>query len=443
MLREETPSNTGAGISHRRRRQAACPPDEEYDNPLDTQNGYAAEGEERRDLSPSQTQSESYWDDSSYSSSQSSRAPGKTGSFQNGTSGNLTDSLAGYGNFSQPMNGSQFNISTAGAQLANNGSSNSANQTNSTSDLGNASSSMPSELPANGMKKHDLFLGFLPDDGASGGTRQTMAQLNSAIGSKAAVYGWYAQAHSGVPFDGSQLLWVIDDVKACNCVFQPAVMPVDGWQGLTSSDNSQAVAIANVMKKFTDEGIPVWLRFAHEMNYYQTDGTYQGTAEDFKAGWAAVSAAIKQIAPSVKMFWTPNVSSEDDYARYEPDDMTTVDFVGIDYYPKKLSGNDFLDNMQNFHDKYAVDGRKFAIGETGLGWSGSLDDKAKWFNEICAAKASMPQFVAMAWFNYDKEYDYKIAGALAEPEIHRPYCRLKIKWHGTHYGGGAERKQTS
>lgn len=122
-----------------------------------------------------------------------------------------------------------------------------------------------------------LFFGFLPDDGSSGGTRQTMAQLNAAIGGRSAVYGWYSQAISGTPYDGSQLLAVIDDVKASGCVFQPAVMPVKGWQGLTSEDNSQAVAIAKVMKKFTDEGIAVWLRFAHEVNYYQTDGTYDGT----------------------------------------------------------------------------------------------------------------------------------------------------------------------
>lgn len=38
-------------------------------------------------------------------------------------------------------------------------------------------------------------------------------------------------------------------------------MPTKGWAGLTASDNSQAKAIAAVMKKFTDEGIEVWLRF--------------------------------------------------------------------------------------------------------------------------------------------------------------------------------------
>lgn len=260
------------------------------------------------------------------------------------------------------------------------------------------------------MKQNDLYLGFLPDDGSSGGDRQTMAQINSALNAKSSGYGWYSQITADKTYDGAQLLAVMDDVKACNCVFQPAVMPIHGWSGLTSDDNSQAVAIAKVMKKFTDEGIPVWLRFAHEVNYYQTDGTYQGTAEDFKKGWAAVSAAVKSIAPDVKMWWTPNVASADNYVKYEPYDLSTVDLVGIDFYPKKLTGSDFIDTMKAFHDKYAVDGRMFAIGETGLGYSGSIDDKFKWLSEIAAAKTSMPQFITMSWFNFRKEWNYRIAG---------------------------------
>jgi hypothetical protein len=103
-----------------------------------------------------------------------------------------------------------------------------------------------------------------------------------------------------------------------------------------------------------------------KLDSYQTDGTYVGTAADFKAGWAAVSAACKSIAPDVKMWWSPNVASADSYAAYAPDDMSTVDLVGIDFYPKTLStGTEFVDTMKAFHDKYAIDGRKFAIGETG------------------------------------------------------------------------------
>lgn len=97
------------------------------------------------------------------------------------------------------------------------------------------------------------------------------------------------------------------------------------WNGLTADNNFQALAIAKVMKKFTDEGIEVWLRFAHEgtsarsddrallilsrrvppVNWYQSpddpDKTYQGGVDDFKKGWAAVAAAVKDN-PLVKMF---------------------------------------------------------------------------------------------------------------------------------------------
>ena len=98
------------------------------------------------------------------------------------------------------------------------------------------------------------------DEADAGGSKQTMAEINSWTNSQSAFYGYYAQAQSGSTFDGSQLLSVLDDVKSSGAIFQPAVMPTGGWQGLTASDNSQAINIANVMKKFTDEGIEVWLR---------------------------------------------------------------------------------------------------------------------------------------------------------------------------------------
>ena len=164
-------------------------------------------------------------------------------------------------------------------------------------------------LTSSFLSKNGIYWGYLPDDGDAGGSKQTMAEIDSWTNAKSAFYGYYAQAQSGTTFDGSQLLAVLDDVKASGAIFQPAVMPTGGWQGLTASDNSQAVAIANVMKQFTDQGIEVWLRFAHEVNWYQTSGTYTGTAADFQAGWAAVSAAIDEIAPDVKMFFTRASSS--------------------------------------------------------------------------------------------------------------------------------------
>ena len=37
-----------------------------------------------------------------------------------------------------------------------------------------------------------------------------------------------------------------------------------------------ATQIANVLKQFTDKNVEVWLRFAHEMNYYTQDGANGG-----------------------------------------------------------------------------------------------------------------------------------------------------------------------
>jgi hypothetical protein len=65
----------------------------------------------------------------------------------------------------------------------------------------------------------------------------------------------------------------MDDIKACGSIFQPAVMPTKGWTGLTADNNPQALSIATIMEKFTDEGIEVWLRFAHEVNWYQCKWT--------------------------------------------------------------------------------------------------------------------------------------------------------------------------
>lgn len=43
-------------------------------------------------------------------------------------------------------------------------------------------------------------------------------------------------------------------------------------------------------------------------SYYQEDGTYQGGVQDFKEGWDAVAKACREIAPEVKMWYTPNVA---------------------------------------------------------------------------------------------------------------------------------------
>ena len=53
-------------------------------------------------------------------------------------------------------------------------------------------------------------------------------------------------------------------------VFIPAIMPTK----VKFSDITPTVAdqIAGVLERFTSRGVEVWLRFAHEMNWYAGKG---------------------------------------------------------------------------------------------------------------------------------------------------------------------------
>ena len=69
----------------------------------------------------------------------------------------------------------------------------------------------------------------------------------------------------------------MSDVVASGAVFIPAIMPT----GVRFCDINATVAhqIAYVLSQFTSQGVEVWLRFAHEVNYYvmpDTNGTENG-----------------------------------------------------------------------------------------------------------------------------------------------------------------------
>jgi len=48
------------------------------------------------------------------------------------------------------------------------------------------------------------------------------------------------------------------------------------------------------------------------------------------------------------------------------------------------------------------------VGETGLGYAGSITDRLTWFESIVGAKTSLKYLISVSWFNYIKEWDYKI-----------------------------------
>jgi len=238
-----------------------------------------------------------------------------------------------------------------------------------------------------------------------------MPQLISAIGGTTfPTVGIYAQTYPGQQFTGDQLTSRVSQVIASNAILEAAVMPMQGFEGYTSSDDSQAQNVADVMAQLLSMGVKeISLRWAHEANYYVTDGTYSGTAADFKEGWTTVANAVRaKCGTKVKMFWTPNCADPGTYAEWAPD-MSLVDLVGVDCYPKSASDT-FLSLFQDFHDTYTTADIKFAIGETGLGYDGSDQEKMAWLQEATstATKAAMPNFISLTWFNYYKGYNFKV-----------------------------------
>lgn len=93
-----------------------------------------------------------------------------------------------------------------------------------------------------------------------------MKEINKRLGAVSSTYGMYSHLDSD-DYNGYELLEEYDDVVRSGAVFIPSVMPVlnSGFSGVTTDVASQ---VAGVMRKFTDKGVVVWLRFGHEMNWY-------------------------------------------------------------------------------------------------------------------------------------------------------------------------------
>ena len=71
----------------------------------------------------------------------------------------------------------------------------------------------------------------------------------------------------------------------------------------------------------------VWLRFAHEMNWYISSNAmnkatpYVGSTDDFKTLWRGIATAVDRS--KVKMFWSPNTPVYPD----------TMESIGRDWFP--------------------------------------------------------------------------------------------------------------
>ncbi|SNX84552.1 uncharacterized protein MEPE_03261 [Melanopsichium pennsylvanicum] len=263
-----------------------------------------------------------------------------------------------------------------------------------------------------------LPIGFIPDVGSDGGNVQTMVGINGLLAGhgQSYAYGFYDQTTYGTIYNGAKLLANAADIYASGAILEATIMPVGSWGGYTQTDNSQAVAICRVMKKFTDAGVDVRLRFAHEVNYYVTTGEYapmndMGVSE-FKTAWAQVSAACQTIAPSVKMWYCPNAANLTVYEQYLPDNFnSTVQMIGVDFYPASndlATAGNYIQTVKPFHDKYSSSSVPFVIAEAGThALDANITDRIAWLKTLTSdqVKTALPNLESVTWYNALRKTD--------------------------------------
>jgi len=113
------------------------------------------------------------------------------------------------------------------------------------------------------------------------------------------------------------------------------------------------------MRQFAKEaaasGVPVFLRFACEMNGDWVP--WHGDPAQYVEKWRLVHDIMAEAAPNVAMVWSPNFLPRDNIAPYYPGDEY-VDWVGFSLYTipyshgeRKLGGNP-IDYLRPLYEKY-------------------------------------------------------------------------------------------
>ena len=260
-------------------------------------------------------------------------------------------------------------------------------------------------LPAGCESKNGIGIGWLPDS-ESGSSLTTIV---SALGGvKPCWAGYYAHITSST-WDGSELTSQVAQVKAGGAPYPIMIASVQPYIDF-SAVPAMASQFTTVMNELTSQGLTVWLRFAHEMNYYDSSAAgyqYKGTSQEFSTAWGAVSDAVK-ANPNVLMFWSPNAAtaSQLQSAGWYPS-SGDIDVIGIDVYSKGATQT-FADAYGDFCNGFG--NIPFVIGETGS--DSASADKTNWLQQLTSteAKTTCPNYLGFSWFEYNKEgVEYRVA----------------------------------
>lgn len=143
------------------------------------------------------------------------------------------------------------------------------------------------------------------------------AMFNDLIGKKHAMYFMYRRYGESFPYRFA------DDLKKNGAALQIA------WEPDSLNDVQDDEYLAEFGTGIKKSGIPVFIRFASEMNGSWVP--YTGNPTLYKQKFRLVSSRLKELAPNAVMVWSPNSMPEKPIDDYYPG-KEYVDWVGVNFY---------------------------------------------------------------------------------------------------------------
>jgi len=153
--------------------------------------------------------------------------------------------------------------------------------------------------------------------GADGQLHRDPQYFNAAIGKPQAVFFQYLSY--GRPFPSAWAKVLKRNHAAAHIAWEP-----HSYSEVRDDDYLRKFARAA-----KDSGIPVFLRFASEMNGDWTP--YHSDPAAYRSMFATVARVMHEVALNVAMVWCPNEIPEDTIPSYYPG-PESVDWVGVNFY---------------------------------------------------------------------------------------------------------------
>jgi len=297
------------------------------------------------------------------------------------------------------------------------------------------------------------------------------ARFNQNLGHNAAVFVQFCQ----FPLGEADLKSLEDTVTAVAEEGGMVMITLEPWNGLGSVTTEAAETLADLAADYNARGVPIIIRFAHEMNGSWYPWSQQPT--EYIKAYQIVADAIHNKAPQSAMLWAPNygggypfkggqfeikpesadfklldtnqdgqvMMSDDPYAPYYPGDAA-VDWVGMSLYhwgnaypwgenevPEagkfiaQLTGNysglngddsvlpDFYYDYHNGHGKPLAIPETAAFFNPGLSSPGEIEMKQAWWQQVLDPEmlAAYPGIKMINWFEWHKP-ENEVGGVLID-----------------------------